>query len=125
MGVLSVLRRAFDYARFKLHTLATSLQQHDRADWKRLRDTGDERPNVAVIPDPAPLEVGELNLALVNLIQQLGPVGSSRPEGASRITHDCFLSSVSSASAIRGDDPRRLYTRKNNVPSCRCDQKSS
>lgn len=54
----------------KPYVLASGLQQHHSADWERYGDTGQEALDPVVVPNPAALEVWELEFALVRSVEQ-------------------------------------------------------
>lgn len=62
----------------------SSLEQHHGADRVGQRHAREEGADVVVVPDPGALEVGELELALVDLPEQLGQEGFLRIERGGR-----------------------------------------
>ena len=70
VGVLPrIALGAFNHPGFELY-LAAGFQRHDGANWKPARYTCQQPPNPVIIPHPATLEIGQLNLATVNIVQQ-------------------------------------------------------
>ena len=73
---LSVLcsgrRGAFDGSLLEPQGVAARAKQHHGADWIRQGDAGQQRSDVGVVPDPASLEVGQLGLAMLGFMQELG-----------------------------------------------------
>ena len=61
--------------------LPARLQQHHRADGERAGDAHQERPDVLVVPDPAPLEVGQLDFPGDDLVEELPQFRLGRVEG--------------------------------------------
>jgi len=61
----------FDRPRLEPDSITFGTQKHHRTYGEGLGDTGDELSDMHVVPDPLPLEVGQLDLACAHIPEEL------------------------------------------------------
>src|SRR6185295_4474654 len=104
--------------RLKSGGIPTGLHQHHHADGERLRDARHQRSDVLVVPDPRPLEVGQLDGPLMDLLEQLVEKWFLGVEGAADGWHGArSWSSPKLPGEGPGWPPRRRRARRHVAPT--------